>query len=531
MTVQAKGPGSAPAQWDSEGAPQPTVCALGPSGRLQLLIDLRCAELANALGLTWRLVSLQRALVIALAGLCAALPALGYGFARFFSVLSTDVAAPALLIPLLTFLPFMSGLGTFFAESMGRYRNAVSGHPNRAYFRALDIPAVLVHAVYVVPRIAGAAGFWVLAGGGAIAGLLSVSSHQTWLPVAVAGILLQPMAWMATAYLVSLRLAGNSAASGVTFGAGAGAAAAIGVAGGLLFSRVLLPRLPRGGSMPAASSDVPAEELGAALAATMALLTLVVAVLSWPQRRRLRSLSFTVDPQLPAARVPRLGRSQGWYWFRLMRGQRRHSWRKRVEDRIGWVLMGAACALAAARLTGAAQLAGVEGVPAGAAANVLVAAGVSGALLGLACAETTLGDLGPRVFGGALRAAVELGAPVRTAVVVHGGALLAPAVLLGFMASTLASLMLGRVEPLPLAAAAGAGAGSIIAERLFPPPRTVDGGAGESLATAMAALILGGVPVGWMLLAPALAVFLTPLSAAALLGGALWCIRRSLTVL
>jgi hypothetical protein len=503
----------------------------GQWARLKLLIDLRCAELANALGLTWRLLSLKRVLVIAAAALGVTLPAAGYGFARIFALLSTDVPAPALLVPLMTSLAFLSGLGLFFAETLGRYRNAVSGHPNRAYFRALDIPATLVHTVYVVPRLLGGTAFWVLLGAGVIAGLLSVPSRPGWLPAAAAGMVLQPLLWLAGTQLVSLRLAGNSAATGVSFRAGFSAAALVGACSGLLLSWVVLPRLRLDGRVPQASADLPGQELGPTLAVLLALLNLVLAALCWSQFRRLRSRSFRLDARGTVSRPVRSGRSPGWHWFRLLMNQRQRSWRKRVEDRLGWLLSGTVCAVATVRLTGAADLAGWGTPPAAAAGNIVLAAGFGSALLGLACAETTLSDLGRRVYGGAFRAALEVGAPLRTAVAVHLATLLAPTVLLGSLAATLTSLLLERIEVIPLVVAVGACAGSIIAERLFPPPRTVDGAAGESLATAMAALILGGVPVLWMLATPSLAILLTPISATALLGGALWCAHRNLTVL
>lgn len=511
--------------------PQPLARPPGPWSRIQLLIDLRCAELANALGLTWRLTSLRRILTVAVVALCAAVPAAGYAFARIFALLSVDVPAPALLLPLMTSLAFMSGLGLFFAEALGRYRNAVSGHPNRAYFRALDIPAALVHTVYVVPRLVGAAGFWVLLGAGAIAGLVSVQDHSDWLPVALAGMILQPMLWMTGTLLISLRLAGNSVDVGARFSTGVACAALAGTCAGLVVSWIIIPRLPRGGTIPSASADVPGQDLGATPAVLLAILILVLALLCGNEMRRLRSRSFRLDGADATHRSLRLGRSAGWYWFRLMLRQRRRSWRKRVEDRLGWALTGAACALGAGRLSGAVERSGLDFLPPAAAAHIMLAAGFGGALLGLACAETTLGDLGRQVHGKTLRAALELGAPLRVAVTVHVTALLAPTVLLGLLASAVASLLLGRVEPVPLVVAVGACAGSIIAERLFPPPRTVDGGAGESLVTAMAALILGSLPVVWLAVAPALAVWFTPFFAAALLGGALWCAHRNLTVL
>lgn len=512
-------------------APRPTAPVPGWWTRLELLIDLRCAELANALGLSWRLSSLKRVLVVAAAALCLAVPAAGYGFARIFAVLSTEVPAPALLVPLAASLVLLSGLSLVFAEALGRYRNAVSGHPNRAYFRALDVPASLVHLVYVVPRVLGAAGFWVLLGCGGIAGLLAATADRAWVPAAIAGMVLQPLLWLPGTLLVSLRQAGNVLGAGVPFGAGLAAAATLGASSGLVLALVLLPRLSPGGSVQPVSPVVPGQEHGTALTAVMAVTLLGLAVLGWSAWRRLRFRSFRVETAAVPARQPRLGRSAGWYWFRLLLSQRARSWRRRVEDRLGWALAGIVCALAAARAAGAPDLAGLGALPGAAASNIVLAAAFGSAMLGLTGAEMTLGDLGRRACGDRLRAAVEIGAPLRTAVAVHFATLLAPTVLLGTLAAAAVSLVLGRIDVSALVIAAGAGAGTIIAERLFPPPRTVDGGAGESLATALAALLLGGIPPMWLLSAPALSMWLTPLSAAALLGGALWCAHRNLTVL
>lgn len=509
----------------------PAVPLRGQWTRVGLLVDLRCAELANALGLSWRLSSLKRMIVLAAAALSIAVPAAGYGFARIFAALSTDVPAPALLVPLAASLILLSGLGLFFAEALGRYRNAVSGHPNRAYFRALDVPASLVHLVYVVPRVLGATGFWVLLGAGAIAGLLAASTDRAWVPAAIATMVLQPFLWLAGTLLVSLRQAGNVLGAGVRFGAGVAAAAAMGASSGLVYALVLVPRLPVGGATEPVSPVVPGQEHGTSLAMALVATLLGLAVLCRIEWRRLRFRSFRVETAASPSRQPRLGRSAGWYWFRLLLSQRGRSWRRRVEDRIGWALAGVVSALAAARAAGAPDLAALGGLSDAAAANFFLAAAFGSAMLGLTGAEMTLGDLGRRACGGRLRAAVETGAPLRTAVAVHLATLLAPTMLLGALASAAASLVLARLELFPLVIAAGACAGTIIAERLFPPPRTVDGGAGESLATAMAALILGGIPPMWLLSAPALSMWLTPLSAAALLGGALWCAHRNLTVL
>ena len=304
-----------------------------------------------------------------------------------------------------------------------------------------------------------------------------------------------------------------------------------GPAAGWSMALVLVPRLPVGGATEPVSPVVPGQEHGTSLAMALVATLLGLAVLCRIEWRRLRFRSFRVETAASPSRQPRLGRSAGWYWFRLLLSQRGRSWRRRVEDRIGWALAGVVSALAAARAAGAPDLAALGGLSDAAAANFFLAAAFGSAMLGLTGAEMTLGDLGRRACGGRLRAAVETGAPLRTAVAVHLATLLAPTMLLGALASAAASLVLARLELFPLVIAAGACAGTIIAERLFPPPRTVDGGAGESLATAMAALILGGIPPMWLLSAPALSMWLTPLSAAALLGGALWCAHRNLTVL
>lgn len=509
--------------------------------QLALLADLRCAELANALGLAWKLSNLKRVLVLGTAALMVLVPAAAFGFARLFALVSTQVPGPALLVPLATVLVLASGAGLLWSEVMGKYRTSVSGHPNITFFRALDIPAVLVHAVYVVPRLGLAMGFWFLAGSGSLAGLLSSGPAGPWLPVAVAGMLLQPVLWFSAALLASLWFAGRNPASGLGFGLGAVFALAAGGAVGWLVAG-LLPRFaartPGGspaGVLPAPSPDVPGQDYGLVAVLAVAGAVVLLAALSIVAARELRSRSFLLAAAGRGNSRPGRGPVTGnlaWFWLRALGRQRVAGWRKLAENRTGWVLCALIGVLLALRLTGAWDRAGFGGFLAPLQAAAFPTVALAAVVLGIGVAELTLGDLSRRVVGPALRAAVELGAPLRTAAAVHAASLFGPGLLVGALASVLVGLLLGWPHmAFPVIVAAGACAGSILAEQIFPPPRTVDGGAGESVATALASLILATLPAIWTLVLPDFSLILTPLTAAALLGGALWCVRRNLTTL
>lgn len=203
-----------------------------------------------------------------------------------------------------------------------------------------------------------------------------------------------------------------------------------------------------------------------------------------------------------------------------------------AENRTGWFLGTLIGVLLALRSTGAWDRTGLDAALAPMQTTLVTALALTSAVLGIACAEMTLGDLGRRVVGPALRAAIELGAPVRSAAAVHSATLFVPSLILGSLVTGAGFLVLdGAAGVLPLFMAAGACAGTIIAEQMFPPPRNVDGGAGESLATALASLILAAVPALWTMAAPEIFGWMTPLTAAALVGGALWCVRRNLITL
>ncbi|WP_045730012.1 hypothetical protein [Pseudarthrobacter chlorophenolicus] len=522
----------------------------GPAGpvrgrtrvQLALLADLRCAELANALGLAWKLSNLKRVLALAVAALAVVIPAAAFGFARIYALVSTQVPAPALLVPLTTVVVLTSGAGLLWSEVMGKYRTSVSGHPNIKFFRSLDIPAVLVHAVYVVPRLGLATGFWLLVGGGLLAGLLSGEAAGPWLPIAVAGMLLQPLLWFAAALLASLWFAGRNPARGLGFGLGAVFAVSAGGTVGAVAAG-LLPRLAasndgRGpstaGAPLAASRDVPGQEYGPAAVLAIAGAVVLMTALSIVAARALSRRSFILAAAGPG-RGPSAGATAGnlaWFWLRALNHQRAAGWRKLAENRIGWVLCALIGVLLSLRLTGAWDRAGFGDllVPLQGAAFPTVA--LASVVLGIAVAELTLGDMSRRVVGPALRAAIELGAPLRTTAAVHAASLFGPSMVAGALASVLAGLLLGwTFAVMPVVVAAGACAGSILGEHIFPPPRMVDGGAGESVATALASLMLATIPAIWTLVLPDLSLVLLPLSAAALLGGALWCVRRNLTTL
>ncbi|CAM3235178.1 hypothetical protein PSET11_00501 [Arthrobacter ulcerisalmonis] len=507
--------------------------------RLALLADLRCAELANALGLAWRLSNLKRVLFLAVAAMVVLIPAAAFGFARLFALVSTQAPAPALLVPLASVLIFTSGAGLLWSEIMGKYRTSVSGHPNISFFRSLDIPALLVHTVYVVPRLGLAMGFWLLASSGFLAGLLSTGPAGPWILIAGAGMLLQPLLWFAAAILASLWLASRNPAAGLSFGWGVLFALLAGGTVGWLVAGIL-PTFNVGVEpvLAAPSHEVPGQEHGLAAVVALTVAVLILAGLGLPAAKVLRRRSFVlaaVGAGMRGGSRPVTGVLAGtlaWFWLRTLRRQRLASWRKLAENRTGWVLCAVIGALLALRLSGAWERAGLDGVLAPLQSAALPTVALAAVVLGIAVAELTLGDLSRRVVGPALRAAVELGAPVRIATAVHAASLFGPALMVGALASVLVGVLLGwPLAAVPVIIAAGACAGSILAEHIFPPPRTVDGGAGESVATALTSLVLATLPAIWTLLVPAFSVVLLPLTAAALVGGALWCVRRNLITL
>jgi hypothetical protein len=288
------------------------------------------------------------------------------------------------------------------------------------------------------------------------------------------------------------------------------------------------------GAPLAASRDVPGQEYGPAAVLAIAGAVVLMTALSIVAARALGRRSFILAAAGPG-RGPSAGATAGnlaWFWLRALNHQRVAGWRKLAENRIGWVLCALIGVLLSLRLTGAWDRSGFGDllVPLQGAAFPTVA--LASVVLGIAVAELTLGDMSQRVVGPALRAAVELGAPLRTAAAVHAASLFGPSMVAGALASVLAGLLLGwTFAVMPVVVAAGACAGSILGEHIFPPPRMVDGGAGESVATALASLMLATIPAIWTQVLPDHSLVLLPLSAAALLGGALWCVRRNLTTL
>lgn len=497
-----------------------------------LLIDLRVAELANALGLRSRLLNLKRLLLAGLAGLTLAIPALGFITARLFSWISTDVPASALLVPLVALLSAMSLAGILLAEIVGKYRDAVCLHPNRNYFRSLDIPIHRVHLVYVVPRLGAALGFWLLTSAGIIIGLLSAEGPGSWLPIAVVLLGIMPLTCVLLALAYSLFRAGQQYHRPVKQPLLLALFAAVGVVLGLIGGQ-LLSALGVGivteQDLDAPSSTVPGHESAGMLIAVAIPLLLILFGVCLTRFLRLRNRSFLIHHSaihpVPLLRMLPLIVA----WPALLWAQRHESWRRKAESRCIGVLLSLVTALLVLTAQGLPVLGELLTGRPETLDQIRIFLGFGSALLGVSIAEFTIGDIGRYRMGPHLRHAVELGAPAGLTAVIHAIALLGPALLCGLLTTIAAAVALGGPWAFPLLLTLGGSCACLVADRLVPPPRAADGTAGEGIATAMAGVLLASLPAGWLVAAPQAAIVLTPLTVTVLLLGGLWCTWLNLT--
>lgn len=522
----------------SRAAPAPT-----PRRRLSLLADLRCAELLTSLGLRMSLRSARLLLTAAAVAGPVLLVLAAFAGARFTAlVLPPGWTLEALSV---TVLPLLCGLslgGVILAEAVGRQRETVSGHPNIPYFRALDVPATLVHAVYALPRLLTAGTVWTCVGAGVLVACLSTTSDASpWWAAGTALLVLLPVALTAVASAVSLAVASRPPRAGgpgvLAVGVGA---AALGAFAGAGLGRLAAGAASRPGRRPGEVSPVtavPGQEHGVVLLAGGVLLLVLALVGVAAGRRRLRARSFPLaaaDPVRLRRRSAPGGGALSWAW--MLWRQRRGSTRWAAERRVLWGLALVAGAAAGARAVGVgrldASLAGLphspllEGDPVGAVHTVLV---LGLTMVGVALGETAHGDLGRHRFGRHLRQAVELGAPLGVTVRGWMLALLGPALLGGVCAGVAAVLVWPPVGVLAPALVLGGVGATVLADHLLPPPRTADGGVGEGMLTALLALVLASGPAA-LLLAGA-GPLATAAGVALLLVGAAACLARRLCVL
>lgn len=497
--------------------------------RVGLLVDLRCAELANALGLRWRLTDIKRVGVLCVAAAAVLAAALGFAIARLFAWVSVEVPASALLVPLAFAISILGLLGVVVAETVGKYRDCVCEHPNRSYFRALDVPATLVHAVYVVPRVLGSVAVSVLVSGGIIAGLASVEGAGGWLWIAVSQLLLLPAVLGTGALWYSIHRAGQAPSDRARRGLAPALFLAVGAVAGTAVGLFINPTVsPATGT---ASDQVPGHEAGPWLVGAFSLLLALLALGCAAAYSRLRDRSFRVGANRQSPMRVFVTGPALWSWPRILWAQRRHSWRRRVEDRIGWWLTAALGAAVAARLFGLPAVPELFPVTDAVLRTLLTGLGFGCALLGLSLAETTLGDLGRHAMGRQLRTAIELGASVRLATAAHLLAILGPAVARGILAAAAVSVLLGHPWWPGLVLVTGGCAAAVVADGLIPAPRTTDGGTGEGIMTALVGALLAGLPALWSLLLPSAAPILMPLTVTALILGALWWTHRHLVIM
>jgi hypothetical protein len=512
-------------------------CTEGPRAglgraRLGLLIDLRIAELANALGLRYRMLNLRRLIVVVLAGLGVAIPAIGFAAVRLFAVVAPDVPASALIIPLVALLAGISLSGVLLAETVGKYRDAVSHHPNRHYFRSLDIPVHLVHLVYVVPRLAAALALWLLLALGIIIGLLSSEGPGTWLTIGVVLLGGVPVACVLGALSYSLYRAGaqhrRPAHRGFALSLFVVVGALLGATGGQVISSLGLPTGDTEETMETPSSTVPGQDSAAIFMIVVVPVVIALSCLCAVQYTRLQRRLFVIDSAAMSAAPLRSTTPLILQWPMLLWAQRQGSWRHKAEFRCLGTLLAVVTALVVLALMGAPMLDDLLAGDPTVDDRVRMIICFGSALLGVSIAEFTTGDIGRYRMGPALRHAVELGAPVPLTTAAHAIALTGPALLCGMLATTAASLALGGPWLLPLLLTAGGCCAALVADRILPPPRAADGTTGEGIATPLAGVLMAGLPPVWLVALPQAAPIITPLTVTALVLGGIWCTRLNL---
>lgn len=498
--------------------------------RLRLVIDLRLIEFANALGLTMSLTMLRRGTALAvLVGTLVVPAAAAAGAVLAGNSLDTVKLERYVLGPVLLLMVY-TGVASLLAETLGRFRHSVSGHPNRSFFRALDIPATTIYLVYALPRTAGPGLLWLLVGAGVGAGfsLSDAYDGSSNAPAMIwTALLCVPVALGLATSAAGLYAASHRGSTQPRLWKAAALTIPAGLTLGAAVTWLILPLLQ---STAASQGSGPLSLPALTFPALILLATCASAMI--PLWGRLRRISFPAEAH-PAQshKFPRFGPA-GMRWARILSDQRLSGWRYLVQVRITAALLGGIAALGAALLSGAPTLSTTSLLEPGLFEDlVLPTIAFSAVLFGVTLADLTINDIGPHAYGRHLRTAVESGAEVRTAVTAQLLAVVAPVAALSALLAGGTSLLLGFAVFSPFVLGVGAVAAALIAETLFPPPRAADGTAAESIFTGLATLVLAALPAAIPLSFPAADPWFMPLGVAALLGGATVCLRKHITSL
>lgn len=532
--------------------------------RLNLLANLRIAEIANSLSIPWSIRLLRRIVMIFLAGCLVVLPLLGFALTKLLAALSTIREAGELSLFVVALFALWGTLAAGFAELLGKYRESISRNPNRAFYRSLGVSAAMLHGITAAPRIFSPLLFWSLISVGMAAALGGAYFAQTASLIAALAVAMLLVLVIAVAILgASVRVARRQSAGKTPVLGGALLFGAAGLGAGAVATFVMSRFVVISDGQQVLSANTSFSELLGTIPVFTwwviggALMALFIAAIVWVVRgyQRLHGQSFALNPGAGSASAMGRGRSaekafstgesHGWEasWVRSLWMQRSGSWRLKVEVRILWGF-GFALGFLSILVASFAKSPIITSISMGQ-GQICSIAVLAGALLGVGIAESTLGDIGPVVLRGQLRTAVELGVPATKLAHLHALVLGAPALVFGTLAvstgALVAALFRGALTDTPIVTVvvpflAGLGvlagfAASVIAERLFPPPRAVDGTSNEGLATSIVSLLLAAVPALWHFVfsATLLATTFTFLTVLTLLGGAWWCIRRNLT--
>jgi hypothetical protein len=495
----------------------------GPSApgrwrRTRLLADLRIADLLTALGTSLSVAAARR--IVLAAGAAGALSAFTAGLlaTRVLGALAPGLPSAELFVLLCA----CAGAGLLAAETLGRFRSTVSGHPQRDFFRALDVPPTAVFVVHVLPRLAAATASWWLAGLGVLVG----SGGGTGAAAAV-GVLVLPVAVGTCAAAAALWAAAHPERGRRRLPAVAAAVALL--TGGAAFAAVRLLEDVLGSVGALGAEDLPGMPGPAVAAVVLALAGAAGAVAGW---RALGSRLWCPPSRPAGVRRVRLQGPAALRFARVLGAQRAGGWRLRAQQRL---------VLAATAVTAAVVGAGAAGPPLPAVparpavpeevwnASAGPATGFVALTVGLALAELVGADIGFFRYGRQLRTAVESGAPAASVALGHAAALTAPVLPVAVLVAVAAGTVTGTASAVPALVVLGGVWAATIAEHLLPPPRTAEGTGGESPLTALLTVALAAVPVVLPMSFPATAAWSAPLSALVLAGGALACLHRALT--
>ncbi|GGG53024.1 hypothetical protein GCM10011374_14830 [Kocuria dechangensis] len=510
----------------------------GPSApgrwrRTRLLADLRIADLLTALGTSLSVTAARR--IVLAAGAAGALSAFAAGLlaARVLGTLAPGLPSAELFVLLCA----CAGAGLLAAETLGRFRSTVSGHPQRDFFRALDVPPTAVFMVHVLPRLTAATASWWLAGLGVLLGSgggtgAAAAVGVLVLPVAVGTCTAAAALW-AAAHPERARRRLPAVAAAVALLTGGAAFAAVRLLEDVLGStRALGSEGLLGSAGALGAEELPGTPGPAVAAVVLALAGAAGAVAGW---RALGSRPWSPPSRPAGVRRVRLQGPAALRFARVLSAQRAGGWRLRAQQRV---------VLAATAVTAAAVSAGAAGPPLPAPlvlparpavpeevwnASAGPATGFVALAVGLALAELVGADIGFLRYGRQLRTAVESGAPAASVALGHAAALSAPVLPVAVLVAVAAGTVTGTASAVPALVVLSGVWAATIAEHLLPPPRTAEGTGGESPLTALLTVALAAVPVVLPMSLPATAAWWAPLSALVLAGGALACLHRALT--